>query len=634
MTRYKSVHNPLPPPPQPLPLDRFPGLGRYPISEERSTTPATGTATNGNTSRPTTGTGRHADTSRSLGANGSAHTHAMMIPSSSVTAAEQVQLSMSTDSKKSMGDHRSRTGEEDGRMAVNGEGSNRHRQYPDTSNAAELDPRKSVQSSQRQHHPQNHYSYVQSEFLGSNGLPHTAPPTHHQTTQQTSNSRARIVPGASPTHWVIPPPLPLPPLPRYLYGDVHPHAETDWETEERPRDRHNRRHRTHDRRRSKDEPSSSGLARGMPMSSASDGEVDDVETRLVSASAFVAGYGSGYDEGLGYSSIYSRGGYVPAVQSDNSTPRSISSEHGVGGLGLIGIPGDSVITGTVIQASSNGPADVTTPRARPTQSHPNNDMITAWRTANQLTTGGLQDGSRQTVEQAEAGPSRVVRSRGTNVEEVRRENISLHALKSVNGSVSSWGTVNTSARGSMSDLGLIGLHRGGVTGQGSVAEDSQFTPMIGTNSDINGDGTPRMGRADFPLGFVTEPRTTHPQGYSSDSERPRQLRSLSRPELPAAVDEDLDRHNIRQDELSIRPHYSRRHTLAQSISLDSGTYPPSAYRSQTDVNALALTFDASLSTNNSTQFAADTRGDSPEHIRAPAPRVGGPNVINLWRSGA
>jgi hypothetical protein len=631
VTRYKNVHNPLPPPPQPLPLDRFPSLGRHFPSESSTTSQASVTsvtATNSHTSRPTTRNGRHRDTSWNLGANGSAHTHAIIIPGSTAAAADQVQMASSTESKKSMSDHRSRAIEEDRRVT---EGPSRNRQYPQTQSA---EPRQSAQSSQRHLQPQNQYPYIQSNFLGASELPrptHAATSAHTQIAQPSTNSQARIIPGASPTHWVIPPPLPS--VPRYIYSDVHARAETDWESEERPKDRYNRRHRSRNQRRSRDESSSaSGQARGMPMTSASDGETDDVESRLVSASAFVAGYGSGYDEGLGYSTVYTRGGYVPAVQRDYSAPNSDSPENGVGGLGLIGIPGNIAVTGRVVQENSDGPADVTTPRQRPTQSRPNG-TLTDWGTAT-LPIGGPREGSRQTLEQlleTGAAPSRDARSRGANVEEARRDTIGRHSLNSVS-SASSWGTVNTSAQGSMSDLGLIGLDRGGVTGQGSIAEGSQIIPMIGTEEGGEA-GTPRVGRADLPLGFVVEPRATRPQGYASDDERPRHLRSLSGPELPAVVDDDHNRHSIRYDEQSIRPHYTRRHTLAQSVSLDSGTLPPSAYGLQTDGNALALTFDASAPVNTSAPFTINARGVSPEYIRAPAPRMGGPSVLNLWRSG-
>jgi len=299
-------------------------------------------------------------------------------------------------------------------------------------------------------------------------------------------------------------------------------------------------------------------------------------------------------------------------------------------LGLIGIPSSIGVTGTVAHNNSDGPADVTMPRPIPVQSRRHSSMTinsSDLGSTNLLAvpTGGPRDGSGQTLEQVlrsdTAAPSREVRSRGTNLEEARPDTIGRHSINSIPSSASSWGTVDTSARGSMSDLGLIGLHRGGVRGQGSIGDAEE---------DVEA-GTPRVRPANLPLGFVAEPRATLPQGYVSEDERPRHLRSLSYPEPPVIVIEDHDRHITSQGGHTTRPNHQRRHSLAQSVSLDSGALPPSVYGSQSTGNALALTFDASTANDASVPSAINTRGVSPNHIRAPAPRVGGPNVLNLWR---
>jgi len=308
-------------------------------------------------------------------------------------------------------------------------------------------------------------------------------------------------------------------------------------------------------------------------------------------------------------------------------------------LGLLGVPGDAVVTGTVTRSHPDGSLDdMTTPRSgRPEVHRRSTTGNSEWGSTNLLAvppSGALREGSHRTLEQVLRSDGEVIprpRPRDSNTVEVRQDIAGRNSMNSVNSSASSWGTVHTSARGSMSDLGLIGLHRGGgVTGQGSVAEGSQSTPMFGRDIESETEGgagssTPRMGWV-MPRPFPAEPRTTRSQGYASDDERPRHLRSVSHPEVPFATNESHDLHNSSHDDQAIQPNHARSHSLTQPVSLDSGAPPPSVYVSQPTGNALALSFD------DAAPFAVDARGATHEQIRAPAPRVGGPNVLNLWRS--
>ena len=310
-----------------------------------------------------------------------------------------MQLASHIEKKRAKSDHRSRQMEDTARITTNGEGSSRNRQHPQ--NGSHTSRQQPASQSHLQPQPQNKYPYIESDVIGPSQASQNP-----QTVQQPTNNRARIIPGASPTQRVIPPPV------RFMYADSQGHAETDWETEVRPRDQYGRQYRHHDRRRSfrgRDEFTTAGQPRGTAMVSASDGEIDDVQGRLVSASAFVAGYGSGYNEGFGYASTYRRE-YVPEVQSAFSAERLDSSENSNSGLGLIGIPGNMAATGTVMYDNSDGLADVTTLRPIPTRSRHMSINSSDLGSANLLAVpaGGPREGSRQTLEQVlrvDAGPS-------------------------------------------------------------------------------------------------------------------------------------------------------------------------------------------------------------------------------------
>jgi hypothetical protein len=123
------------------------------------------------------------------------------------------------------------------------------------------------------------------------------------------------------------------------------------------------------------------------------------------------------------------------------------------------------------------------------------------------------------------------------------------------------------------------------------------------------------------------PGDTRAARLQVDNERSRHSHSLSHPEIPLPLDDESnDRHDSHHNDPAIRPPHSRQHSLTQSVSLDSGTHSPSIYGSQPTANALDLTFDTAV------PLAVDTTGETNTQIRAPAPRMGGPNVLDLWRS--
>jgi len=156
-----------------------------------------------------------------------------------------------------------------------------------------------------------------------------------------------------------------------------------------------------------------------------------------------------------------------------------------------------------------------------------------------------------------------------------------------------------------------------------------FGQEVNIESREQGSGTPQASWYIPPppesQDLVVDPQAHQPQVYINDDEQPRHSRSLSSyTAVPLSTNETDDRQNSRQDgNQTNQPRHSRHHSLTQSVSLDSSTPAASVYG--TPGNALALTFDATA------PFAVDTRGETHEQIRAPAPRMGGPNVLNLWR---
>lgn len=358
----------------------------------------------------------------------------------------------------------------------------------------------------------------------------------------------------------------------------------------------------------------------------SDGETDEVDSRLNSASAFVAGYGSGYQEGFGYASAYRP--YVPPQR--DMVQGSGQSTHGM------------VAGAASIRSVSIDPEDVMTPRARPAEAHRGSELPptnnAAWGSSNapgRAPTASSRPVGLQQLDQ-------ILRDNTTNRPRTRDlppgDTPGRQSLNSLQGSVSSWGTVATpsaSARGSFSDLNLIGLPQ--AVARGDAEDGPQSAPVLGgDHPDDDEHGTPRLlgtyppraVQTSSSMGFTAEPRVVHSQGYFSEDERPRHLRSFSHPDVPAAAASESRRQNETPSSQTRRPQQHRRHTVTQSVSLDSGALPP------TQTMGLGLTFDPSTAAASATSapFAVDAGGAAHERIRAPAPRMGGPNVLTLWRS--
>ncbi|KAI9566068.1 hypothetical protein HD554DRAFT_2026090 [Boletus coccyginus] len=205
---------------------------------------------------------------------------------------------------------------------------------------------------------------------------------------------------------------------------------------------------------------------------------------------------------------------------------------------------------------------------------------------------------------------------------------------------------------SMSSLGLlVGLHNGGVRAQGSVAdesyvgreglgdsvtsegaeEDETETPIItgslpGSESDVPGlglimedEGEQHSGSR---IGRVLENMTPHRRTTSNTERNPQTL----------GTSQD---HQPRRARRSEGTNDQRRHASQSSIAealrpADSGRAVNAS--NITSTNALSLHFDASFPTHGYQDHALSAA--SGLEIVAPTPIVGGPNIIHLWANRA
>ncbi|KAH7890474.1 hypothetical protein F5I97DRAFT_35195 [Phlebopus sp. FC_14] len=405
-----------------------------------------------------------------------------------------------------------------------------------------------------------------------------------------------------------------------------------------------------------------------------------VEARLASAAAYIQGYGSGY--GSGYLIASEPVAYAPSYYGSE---RSSSSERGhgfpgreppdeaVGGLGLMGVPQQMGI-GTV-----SAPDQDATPmnRSRRLGRRSASQTVDPDRSARVL-------GDATALDVPPSGANR--RAPGRNIDvgfhdtgarggvtgadnTVRgRPRIVTGVAAPLAGETESprsettWGTVLTVPRssvsgGSMGDLGLLlGLHNGGVRGQGSVAGDSFVGGGVlnGNTTSEEGDdvGTDDAVTPVMPGGLGATTTDGSMLGLIGEDDRDYSRGRLETRTLQRAASyttsishpsEATQTRHARHARRSERTSEHRRH-VSQPTSAES--FPSSSGRNRTAesvdmTNALSLHFDASLSTHDQplhtfsgpSSTAYPNSGYGPEII-APTPIVGGPNVIHLWANRA
>ena len=398
-------------------------------------------------------------------------------------------------------------------------------------------------------------------------------------------------------------------------------------------------------------------------------EVDPrtVAARLASAEAYVQGYGSGYDSGFQISREPST--FAPSSRgSDRSDrvhgfPVQESPDQPIG-LGLMGVP--QPIAGTV-----STPDEDATPmnRARRLTRRNTTQAVDGERSARRLgdqplldvpQNGGARRAPVPSIDQV-LGVRRTV-TEGTVRRVVNGVDDPGHR-RTVSGvavplagenesprSETTWGTVQTLSRnsmsgGSISSLGLlVGLHNGGVRGQGSVEsyigrrdlgdnvtsaggeDDEMETPTItgglsGLESDVSS------------LGLIREDEGEYQgsrNGRAMES-MPPVRRATSYSERNPQASETTQSRQLHRARRSDGTNDHRRHASPSTIAellrpVDSGRAVNAS--NITGTNALSLHFDASFPTHDHQDHPSGLE------IVAPTPIVGGPNIIHLWANRA
>jgi hypothetical protein len=601
--RYRNTSNPLPPPPEPLPLERFPAFARpgagdaadpllaavpYPAPPPRT--------------KPTTTTNGHrTDTSHA----GTAHIQ--YVPTTHIT---QPPIAPRP----------------------------RHAEAP------RLDERSRRPTAQEDSGVDRHHERTPHAKSSSN----TRYPDSAADTRYTDNEgRSHFIPSAASSQRVV----------RYAPSPTPSWADNPLVEE----------------RRSDEEREIREVRRGVRMvaNGGSDmGSRPGVEGRLVSAAAYVQGYGSGYDSGFRIASEPAT--FAPSSFGSDRSERARgfpvleSPDRAIGGLGLMGVP-QPISVGTV-----STPDEDATPMnpARRLSRRNTSQVVETDRSTRRLgdrapidipPNGASRRAPMQTITQvlgirhaASEGPLHNGVN-GTDSSASRRRNGMAEPIDAEDDSPRSettWGTVhslssnNNIGEGSMSSLGmLLGLHTGGARGQGSVAGDSYIgRGDLGDNitserEEDDGMETPVMpgslpGTASDAsvLGLIREDEDYSRNSSATARPRHRTTSYAERIPQPSATAQDSQARRARRNErTNEHHHYASPTTHAEALHADNHR----GANASDITNALSLHFDATSSAHDyqGHTFSAPppypNTGSGPE-ILAPTPIVGGPNVIHLW----
>ncbi|OJA12963.1 hypothetical protein AZE42_04711 [Rhizopogon vesiculosus] len=339
---------------------------------------------------------------------------------------------------------------------------------------------------------------------------------------------------------------------------------------------------------------------------------NDVSTRLASAAAYVSGYGSGYE--LGYHLANGNGNERVFPLQENQSPEQITVDTGAARRAPL-----MQSVGQVLGLDVNG--------IGPSRSD-----------------GTATAASSRLNDSAAVGP---LRSNDLQIRMPRPQAIISPPDPSADmdspRSETTWGTVTTGRAGSMDHLGLVGLHNGGVRGQGSVAGESMIgrlssdddTTTDEDEDDIDVDEVtpviPTVGAADVSiLGLIIEDGADH-SSRNGERTRYRTPYPTQTPHPTSVSRSRTQQHPSRAE----RSTHRRRHTSQPRAYDQEGMTHVSSLATYNNTNALSLHFDASLTMHDhpaSAILAPYTHthaGHAPEII-APTPVVGGPNIVHLW----
>lgn len=604
---YRNTSNPLPPPPEPLPLDRFPPFARpggaadtsdpLPIAVPYPPPPPRAPPT---TSASTT------DGYPSVASYGGI-AHAQYVPPTQIAQPFAAPRARHTEAPR--GDERSRR--------------------PSTQ---ELNGINHHQGERRPHAEPNHAS--EARYAGTDGRskkpvsgPVLAP---------------RAVPAASPA-------------PSWAH---HPLVEERRSDDEREAWEIHRRSRTNG-------------ANSVITGGSDTNLRPSVGARLASAEAYIQGYGSGFDSGFQIANeprSFASPSYG-SDRSDRGFPVQESPDQPIGGLGLMGVP-QPIAPGTVSTPDADA-TPMNRPRGlirrNTTQAV---DMERSARRLGDQTlldppqVGGSRRAPAQSVDRIRGVRRTVTEGAlryGVNgADDLARRHRTMNGVAAplAGGNESprsetTWGTVQTLSRdsisgGSMSSLGLlIGLHNGGgVRGQGSVTGESYvgregLGDIVTSEEEADDETETSVGTGSLPgsesdvssLGLIREDEGDYSGSRNHhvlEDTTSRHRRMSYSERTPHATEAPHERQPPRARRSEEGTNGQRRHasqsSIAEALHPDSDRVVNAA--DITSTNALSLHFDASFPTHDS--FSAPS---GPE-IFAPTPIVGGPNIIHLWAGRA
>ncbi|OAX39320.1 hypothetical protein K503DRAFT_865511 [Rhizopogon vinicolor AM-OR11-026] len=399
---------------------------------------------------------------------------------------------------------------------------------------------------------------------------------------------------------------------------------------------------------------------------------NDVSTRLASAAAYVSGYGSGYE--LGYHLANGNGNERVFPLQENQSPEQIT-----GRFGLMGTHSRAGVTvednATPVARERHPPRRSVANAIRPGRMsrslsdipllYTPVDTGAARRVPLMQSVGQVLDlnvngdgngiGPSRSDGTATAASSRLndsaavgpLRSNDLQIRMPRPQAIISPPDPSADmdspRSETTWGTVTTGRAGSMDHLGLVGLHNGGVRGQGSVAGESMIgrlssdddTTTDEDEDDIDVDEVtpviPTAGAADVSiLGLIIEDGADH-SSRNGERTRYRTPYPTQTPHPTSVSRSRTQQHPSRAE----RSTHRRRHISQPRAYDQEGITHVSSLATYNNTNALSLHFDASLTVHDhpasaiSAPYTHTHAGHAPEII-APTPVVGGPNIVHLW----
>jgi hypothetical protein len=595
LARFRQTSNPLPPPPEPLPLDQLPSFVR-PLADRSSSQSAS------NGTSQTVAESSYRVPNNQIDDDRYSHGHSVYATDNDHPSLRLLMPSAQADLTK----------------------------------VAEID--RSLRKASRMGFQKQSQQTIRHEY--------TYPPSHVQVPPSTSETqyphsnghRVGIIPGAPPTQRIIPP------RPRWTDTDLQAQTPIERPWRERPESEWDRdrarsfEDMTDDTMRSAQQALREVLGNGTTPTHPRTVEEALDPGSFAPAAAYISEYASGYGSG------YTMATNSDLVYGDAYLPESpelgyVPEEHE--GLGLFGVP-PPVLSGFV----TSNPRD-SNPTPRPTQLHRRN------------TTSSMAVSEPDPIIPA-ARTVHTTLTRGSDGITAAEGSVAVGERESV----ASWGTIRTrqtvqessSGRGSLSDLGLVGLHRGGgVRGTGTIVESVPATP-----ARLGNERRGVVGQEEVTAQITTEERSpvylqASEQGSSSgllsesahggistdanSDRRPRHLRSISHPDIPVPTQDATERQSRRAPRANrVDHHRNSRRSSSSGQQMNTARLPLDDSHNTSSgtnhINALALMFDQSPDLSIRSHSQNEPHSFHPPHIypniSAPTPIVSTRNIMRSW----